>query len=114
MFTTDLYVRLTHHFAPGWSDLDDDRHVGTARLTPWRLARPPQDYDDGGVYTSTATVRTQDRRAARAIERALADTLGGSRCRHEHDCCGCATTRAYARKISPREYSVYLSTYYNI
>jgi hypothetical protein len=113
MFTTDLYVRLTHHFAPGWSDLDDDRHVGAARLTPWRLVRPPQDYDDGGVYTSTATVRTQDRRAARAIEQALADTLGGSRCRHEHDCCGCSYRRVEARRVGKHRYAVRMSVTFN-
>lgn len=113
MLTTDLYVRLTRHFDPGWSSLDDDRPAGTARLTPWRLVRPGNGHDDGGVYTSIATVRTQDRRAARAIEQALADTLGGSSCRHEHDCCGCAYRFAEARRVSKHRYAVRMSVTFN-
>jgi hypothetical protein len=110
MFTTDLYVRLTHRFAPGWSSLDDDRRVGTARLTPWRLVRPGNGHDDGGVYTSMATVRSQDRRA---IAQALADTLGGSSCRHEHDCCGCASRWVEARRVGKHRYAVRMSVTFN-
>lgn len=113
MFSTDLYVRLTHRFAPGWSSLDDDRHVGAARLTPWRLVRPGNGHDDGGVYTSTATVRTQDRRAARAVAQALADTLGGSSCRHEHDCCGCAYRFVKARRVGKHRYSMRMNVTFN-
>jgi hypothetical protein len=110
MFTTDLYVRLTHRFAPGWNSLDDDQHIGTARLTPWRLVRPGNGHDDGGVYTSMATVRAQDRRA---IAQALAHTLGGSSCRHEHDCCGCAYRRAEARRVGKHRYAVRMSVTFN-
>lgn len=110
MNTINLYRRLSHRWAPGWSDLEEEEHVGQARMTPWRMVREPQDYDDGGVYTSVATVKSRD---ARHVARALADSLGGSSCRHEHDCCGCSYRNISARRVSRNRYAVRMSVTYN-
>ena len=44
------------------------------------------------------------------LSNAIADTLSGSRCRHEHDCCGCPCTYADVRRVARREYAVSLHT----
>lgn len=88
MDTINLYVRKTSKYADGWSHLDEQQYVGTVMVTPYKQVREGNDYDDGGTYIRHA------RLAARAdwklLTKALKDTMGGSNCRHEYDCCGCA------------------------
>ena len=105
-----LYTRLTHDYALGWDHLDESDYVCIVK------ALKPRLLEDNGIDGRTMITRVIAPSALRSIDLsgAIEDTMTTSRCRHEHDCCGCATTRAYARKISPREYSVYLSTYYNV
>jgi len=105
-----LYTRLTRKYRLGWDHLDESEYTGTVKV----LA--PRKLSDDGIDGHTSITRVIAPSALRSIDLsgAIEDTMTTSRCRHEHDCCGCATTNAYARKISPREYTVYLSTYYNV
>ena len=111
MMTLYLYQRLTHRYRDGWADSDDWRYVSTARMTPWRIAQEPRDYDDGGTSIAWLTV---DRADPALVRQAIIDTLGGSRCRHEYDCCGCAFHRVDARRLSRRQWLVHRSTGFNL
>ena len=84
-----LSVRVTHRYVGTYRHLDEWRDVGTATLTPARLVREAEGYDDGGTYIRWATFpRGQD---IDASIRAVEDTLTSSGCAHEWDCCGCAS-----------------------
>lgn len=105
-----LYERLTHKYRAGWSDLDDDQFVGTVKMLRPRLVR------DEGIdgYTQVARVVAPSKLASANLARAIMDTLSVSRCRHEHDCCGCPSTLAIAKRVSRREYAVELHTTFNV
>ena len=111
MIKTGLWLRLTHRYRDGWSSEDNHRYLGEIRLTPRRLVREGEDMDSGPVYASTATVPKGLR--PKEVVQALRDTLGGSRCRHEHDCCGCASVSVRARRVGRNRYSVVSTTNYN-
>lgn len=111
MRTEHLYQRETFRYSSGWSHLDDWQFLCTVRLTPMQQVREGNGYDLGGVYLSYARVpRGKD---WRQIARALEQTLEGSRCRHEYDCCGCASRRVTVRLIAPRRLQVRMSVSYN-
>ena len=108
--TIELYERLTHQYADGWRDLDDERYLGTVKMLSLRLTR--DDGIDGNTHLTRVIAPTD--LSAVDLTHAIEDTLSGSRCRHEHDCCGCPSTYADARRISAREYAVKISTFYNV
>ena len=76
-----------------------------------RMTREPDGYDDGGAYL--AKVIAPRELKGRDLSRAIAATMAGSSCRHEHDCCGCPSTSASVKRTSAREYSVHLRVSYN-
>jgi len=87
MIKQDLSVRVTHRYVGTYRHLDEWRDVGTATLTPARLVREAEDFDEGGTYLRWATFpRGQD---IDASIRAVEDVLTSSGCAHEWDCCGC-------------------------
>lgn len=106
----DLYERLTHQYRDGWRDLDEDKFIGTAKVL--RYQRLADDGIDGKSFKTLVFAPSALR--GTDLSNAIADTLGGSNCRHEHDCCGCPSTYVDVRRISRREYSVQLHTYYNV
>lgn len=111
MIKTSLWLRLSHKYRDGWSGEDSHRCLGEMRLTPRRLVKAQQDVDGGAVYVRTATLpKGLD---AKTVMQALRDTLGGSSCRHEHDCCGCASTHVHARRTGRHRYSVVTTVHFN-
>jgi hypothetical protein len=85
----NLAKQLTHHYVGTYSHLDKWRDVGTAVLTPEKVVREGESFDDGGTYIRWATLpRGQNRDAS---VRALVDSLSRHGCAHEWDCCGCAS-----------------------
>lgn len=109
----NLYERLTHKYRDGWSGEDDHKYIGEAkvlRYTPVRT-RTSDDFE-GSKITHTLVVAPAALRDT-DLRNSIADTMGGSSCRHEHDCCGCPSTYVDVRRISRREYSVKLTTFYN-
>ena len=111
MSTLELFERESHTYAPGWSHLDSWAHIGTAKLLQQRMTREPEGYDDGGAYL--AKVIAPRELKGRDLSRAIAATMAGSSCRHEHDCCGCPSTSAIVKRTSAREYSVHLRVNFN-
>ena len=108
--TIDLYQRETHQYKDSYSHLDDWQQIGTAKVLAYRLIR--DEGSDGHTHATRviapATLRAVD------LTRAIEDTMRESNCRHEHDCCGCRSTHAHARRVSAREYTVTLFTSYNL
>jgi hypothetical protein len=106
MQNLELHQRMTHTYADGWADLDDWQHLGTAKMLRWNATAEPLGFDDAGTFT-TKVIGPRELRAV-DLSRAIAATLGGSSCTHEHDCCGCPTTHASVKRTSAREYFVHL------
>jgi len=103
--------RETYKYATGWNYLDSWKELGTAKMLQARMVREPNDHDDGGAYL--AKVIAPSNLKGRNLSQAIAQSIGGSSCKHEHDCCGCASTSARVKRTSAREYSVYLRVTYN-
>lgn len=100
METVTLYNRVTDRYRDGWYHLDDWEPVAQVKMTAPRLVREGNDYDDGGTY-----VRYFRRPAGidqRKIYAAVRDTLSGSHCRHEYDCCGCVFTSVRSSAVNHR------------
>lgn len=111
MIKVGLWLRLTHKYRDGWSTEDTRRWLGEMRLTPRRLVKDHDGMDGGAVHTLTATVPAG--LDPKSVAQALRDTLGGSNCRHEHDCCGCASISVRARRTGRNRYSVVTTTNFN-
>jgi hypothetical protein len=94
------FKRLTHGYADGWRYLDKDVYLGSVNMTPARQTEAPKDYDDGGAFVQYA--RAPSGVNMQQLIQALRDTLGGSNCRHEHDCCGCASRHVSVSHLGSR------------
>ena len=105
-----LYKRLTHKYQDGWSSLDESVYIGTAKMLSRRMLK--DNGIDGRVHLTRviapASLGSTD------LSDVISSTLSYSRCKHDFDCCGCATVSASVKKLSRRQYSVRLSTAYNV
>lgn len=109
--TVHLYERKTHRYADGWADLDEHQYLGTVKLAGPTLVARGNRYDEGD--TVRYTTRLPAGMDPKAAIKALRATLGGSNCRHEYDCCGCASHHVLARLTAPRRLSVTVFTTFN-
>jgi len=50
-----------------------------------------------------------DKKIPGDLSQAICDTMGGSPCQHEHDCCGCPTTYVYIERTGEWRYTVQLN-----
>jgi hypothetical protein len=112
MQTVNLFTRKTFKYADGYSHLDDSEYLATVKLTPPKLVQ-------GGDHLWASKNILQHLRLPvgadpKLYAKALEDTMGGSRCRHEYDCCGCATRRIFTRMLSKRDMLVETFIAYNI
>lgn len=111
MLTVDAYRFLTSKWAPGWKQLEDSQFVAQVKLTPAKMVREGNDYDDGGTYVQY--LRVPAHLPAWVLKEALRDTLSGSNCRHEYDCCGCTSRFVRVKQTSPRRLAVFTNVSYN-
>ena len=102
-----LSQRITHRYRDGWDYLDQWSDVGTAKLTPAVRTRDGNDLDDAGEFVRFATIPAGQDRAASI--KGLRDALSYSRCRCEHDCCGCTSVHASVTPISSRRFHIRLT-----
>jgi hypothetical protein len=111
MYKQHIYQRMTHRYADGWRHLDQEEFVGTVKVLAPTRQTEPESYDEGGEtrfrIVAPPALKGQD------LSLAIRQTLSGSGCRHEYDCCGCASTRASVKRVSPREYAVRVAVSYN-
>lgn len=99
-----LQRRLTHRYVGAYQHLDNWEYVGRAKLLAPRLVDPGNDYDDAGTYLLHAKIPVgQDAEKSR---RALEDRFTRWGCAHDYDCCGCVSTRATVKRVTPRTFSV--------
>lgn len=111
METVHAYARTSHKYRDGWSHLDSDKFVATVRLTPPKVTRAGQGYDEGDTYVQY--LRVPRATNAKLLQQALRDTMGGSNCKHEHDCCGCASRYVSTKLVAPRKMRVTTRVSYN-
>lgn len=111
MHTIHAYKRLTHTYQPGWSHLDKDMFVGQVKVTPPRLTRLPNGYDDGGAYVQYGRAPTNAN--MQDLIQGLKDSMAGTSCQHEHDCCGCASYRVSIKHTGSRRLLIRTNVTYN-
>lgn len=116
MVQIEIYKRLTHRYRAGWVVMDEHQYVGPLKLTAPRVT---QEGEDGTGPTRIRHARlsaeqARDPRTVRDIIDGLYDTVGGSTCRHEHDCCGCARTGVEVRKVSRRDLVIRTRVWFNV
>lgn len=111
----NISLRCTNRYELGYASLDEWRDIGSAKLLAPRNIRSDYEY-----YTQDWTHRlivSRDvaaRYSSNEIQRAIGDTLSSSRCRHEHDCCGCVSYYASANRVRGREYLVKIHSSRNV
>jgi hypothetical protein len=116
----NLEIRITNRYAPGWDSEDEWQDIewqdiGTVKILGRRNFSV--DYHgDSAYWTERAIVprETIKRYGVKAIEKAFSNTLSSSRCRHEHDCCGCVSYHSYAEYKGGKEFLVRGSSSRNI
>lgn len=114
MYDLHCYARKTHKYRAGWSSWDDWDYLTTLRVTPLRSARDSRGFDDGGTYVQYVRLPAGVNRKAKArIIRSIEDTISGTGCKHQYDCCGCASHRATVRSISRRDLLIHTSVSFN-
>ncbi len=114
MYDLHCYERKTHNFQDGWSSWDNWDYTTTVRITPMRLARTTNEFDEGGTYIQHVRLpATINRKTRTQIIRSIEDTIGGTSCKHQYDCCGCAIRRATVRPISRRHLIVHTHVSFN-
>lgn len=98
-----LHRRLTGRYAHGFSHLDRWARAGTAKVLPWRRVEEGNGHDDIGTYLVHAVVKPAAGATRQDAARALRDSLDGTSCQHEFDCCGCRIQRARVLHVRGRK-----------
>ena len=108
-----LTARTTFKYVAGWSHLDEWDQIGSYTH---ESAKPERWDDYGESYSQFMIVRVDaPNEIDGAIREALRDSMSGSRCRHEHDCCGCVSRDvSRVRKLRGGKWAVRLSGSRNI
>lgn len=107
----ELYQRKTHKFTDGWASGDQWDWMGHLKMTPSKLVREGNGHDDGGTYIRYA--RLPAGYDWKHIAQSVRDTMSNSGCRHEYDCCGCATRYTNVKLIRPRLMQIRTNVSYN-
>lgn len=104
---------ITNNYQSGWSNLEQWGDAIPVKLLKWKRCKSdPNDSYEG--YTKKTRVIAPQGADDKLVARAISDTLSGSSCRHEHDCCGCKIYHAQVRKIRHRTWLVKLHISYNL
>lgn len=100
----NLRRRVTHRYVGEYQHLDEWQDVGRAKILAPRVVDEGNGLDDAGTYLLYARIPAgQDSEQSR---QALADHFTRWGCSHEYDCCGCLSTWATVKQITPRTFSV--------
>jgi hypothetical protein len=100
-----LSERLTYKYRSGWSELDSWEEVGSVQLKPAKSIL--------GRVVDQKYILINDTKIPGDLSQSIADTMGGSPCQHEHDCCGCPSTYADVERTGEWRYTVKLHTTLN-
>lgn len=102
MEVVGISKRTTHKYRDGWSHEDRWQYLGALKLTPAKVTEEGNRYDDGDTYVRFARIPNISSKGFKLLKRGIQDTMGGSRCRHEFDCCGCASYSVKVERVRPR------------
>jgi hypothetical protein len=106
-----LYRYMTHRYRAGWSYFEDSQFVCTAKaLGPSKIIEG-NGYDKGPIYFFRVIVPSGTDMDEAEI--AICNSLSGSSCQHDYDCCGCSTSMIDVTKVGRREFLVKESIYFN-
>jgi len=111
MYKVHAYQRTSHSYVDGWRHLDNDEFVATVKLTPAKQIADGKSFDEGGTWVQYA--RAPAGVSIPKLIQALRDTMGGSNCRHEHDCCGCASSSVRIQHLGSRRLMVRTQVSFN-
>ena len=111
MELVNVNKRNTHRYRDGWAHEDSWEYLGSIKVTPARQVEEGNGIDEGGVFVRYARIRRQD--DFRLLQRGLEDTMSTSGCRHDYDCCGCASYRTTVRRVKPRLVMIHTRVGYN-
>lgn len=104
-------ARRTYHYRDAWDRLDLWGEPLRFKTLGGRVTRQAEQYDEVDTFVFRAIGDKRGDQAEQA--QALRDTLSGSNCSHEHDCCGCTTYRASVRRLRPGVFFVRVTGYRN-
>lgn len=125
MTPINLYHRHTHSYVSGWKYLDNYTYIGNALVkSPMhKLFEDDESVKYHGVVELPAAQRKHMRRVwkrigkpvsfGRFVLNALEDYWTGS-CQCEHDCCGCFSYVAIAKRVNHKKYTVIVQGRRNI
>ena len=88
----------------GWGRTYYDEDLATVRLTPRKLVKEGNGYDEGGTYLQYLRVPRNVNKAE--LSQALCETMGGSNCTHAYDCCGCTSSFIMTKMVGARTMQV--------
>jgi hypothetical protein len=111
MFKVHAYKRLTRKYRDGFRHLDKEEFLATVSVTPPKQLEEPKSYDDGGVIVQHA--RAPAGVDLKVLMQAIRDTMGGSGCQHEYDCCGCESRLVQVNHVGGRRLVVRTRITYN-
>lgn len=94
-WTQTASIRLTHKYADGWSGEDEWEEVGE-----YQNMGSVEFHRGEGTALSVLIIRNLSIPPDK-LNQALMDTISGSHCRHDHDCCGCWSRSV--RQVTPLE-----------
>lgn len=106
-----IRLRKTHRYVDEYRHMDRHEFIGRVKLTPARMVRAPEGFDDGGTYVRYCRLPRDMDKAQ--VKQALTDTFSHWGCSHEHDCCGCSLTRASVKPINGRTLKLTIDVSYN-
>jgi hypothetical protein len=87
-----LERRNRHTYVAGWSYLDPHQYIGSLDIRCRETEVDEEDDCEATKTTMIVRVELEEPQPLSLICEAIRDTLGGSSCQHEHDCCGCWNT----------------------
>lgn len=105
--------RTSHKYRDGWAHEDQWEHLGVLKVTPAKVTEEGNRYDEGDTYVRFARIQNISRKGFKMLKQGLQDTLSGSGCQHEYDCCGCASYRSIIRRVGPRLVLIHTRVSYN-
>lgn len=113
-----LELRITHKYRDGWRGLDGWNTVGTYVVRRRFVEQLPDDADQDAEPGTLLMVETRlngtQAFTVEQVKTALENTLSGSSCTHDWDCCGCVSSYAQADHMGANEWRVLINYTRNI
>ena len=88
-------IRLTHKYRDGWAGEEEWEEAGE-----YEVLGSVEMHRGEGTALSLQILRNLSIPSDK-LRQALTDTVSGSDCRHEHDCCGCWSRSV--KEVTPLE-----------